>query len=256
MPNGLSLLLRAHPDITHIFVDVFDTALLRTTTPEIQRFYEIAARMRAALKNKGLTLVPATRDIFMARVLGWRAAYATAPINQGCREPSLDDILRLSCIALGLNPDLAPALRQAEMDYEATVLRPNKSLLRALAAAQKEGKRVLFVSDMYLLEEDVHNLLRRIAPDFTWDGGHVSCMTGLSKRERGLLFHHVLDLEVCPPKKALHIGDNPHSDYAMPRQVGLEALFLPRFLLWRWIMKMRTRLFLLYLHMTGFAVNA
>jgi FMN phosphatase YigB (HAD superfamily) len=243
--------LGQNPRMTHVFVDVFDTGLLRTTTPELERYRQWAGWAHQALVASGIEPLPTPRSLYVARVMAWRAAYATAPLCEGCREPSLTAIFQLMVRTLRLGEKATEMLHEAEIAYEKTQLRANEPLIAQLQACQRQGIKVIFVSDMFLSKVDIEALCHHCAPYFTWDGGYVSCESGLSKRGNGKLFDYVMTQERCKAEQILHLGDSRHSDYDSPRSKGIAALHTPRPLWWQVVLKMRLALFLLRLRLSG-----
>ncbi|MDX9689607.1 MAG: hypothetical protein RBT70_03950 [Alphaproteobacteria bacterium] len=243
--------LERNPRITHVFADVFDTVLFRTTTPELERTRQWAGWAHRVLAEGGVAPVPSAWALYAARVMAWRAAYATARLCEGCREPSLTDIFYLMVRALGLGDQAIDLLHEAEIAYEKTQLRANASLIAQLKVCQQRGIKVIFVSDMFLGKADIEALCQHCSLGFKWDGGYVSCESGLSKRGNGKLFEHVMMQEGCGPEQVLHLGDSRHSDFDSPRSKGIKAIHTPRSLAWRIAVSMRLALFLMRLRFSG-----
>ncbi len=59
------------------------------------------------------------------------------------------------------------------------------------------------------------------------DGFYVSGELGATKAT-GNLFKQLLAQEKVSSAEVCHVGDHPHSDYEMPRQLGLEAELFSR----------------------------
>jgi HAD superfamily hydrolase (TIGR01549 family) len=109
-----------------------------------------------------------------------------------------------------------------ELEFEKQIARCNASVHELYEYALKQGKRVVFVSDMYLPEANVR---------------HVLSVNGYSEYERlylsskhkkrkstGALFRFMLDDLAMEPADVLHIGDNRRSDVQAPSALGITAL--------------------------------
>ncbi len=224
-----------------ISVDVFDTLLLRTTKPEFQRFADMAARAAKEIRQASPYSLT-TKQVFAARLSAAEIAYRTAPPQQGLREPKFDTILNLMCDILNIPQDHTKLLRRVELDYERGVLRPNRLLIDRLLQAKANGKTVIFISDMYLSGDDIHNLIKERAPDCPIDRGYSSADVGLSKRGAAI-FHHISHDLQQPLSAFLHIGDNIISDVEVPKSLGMQALHTPRPQNWHTVHNFRQKLY-------------
>ncbi|MBI2394325.1 MAG: hypothetical protein HYV09_32440 [Deltaproteobacteria bacterium] len=220
------------PRIRAVTFDVFDTVLLRNTKPERLRFFEIASELTIELAARGY---PVSKEAaFHARALSHEIAYRTAPMNRFQREAKFEDIGKLVARALSLSdPSLVDVIQEVELRYEEQNLRGNRAIIELLAEARSRGKKLFFLSDMYLSNAQVRRLLARAAADLTVDGGYVSSESSLSKHAGGL-FDLFCESEGFAPHELLHVGDNAHSDVASPRAKGWNALHLPRGKAFQW----------------------
>jgi HAD superfamily hydrolase (TIGR01549 family) len=226
------------PRVKVVSVDVFDTLLLRTTRPEEQRFEDIAARQLAALRSAGHELAATPRDVLNLRLQAARSAKRDTPPVLGDREASYDQIAGALLDALGLNRDLVPLLRDCEIEYEAANLYPNHLLIEILSGARQAGKRVICLSDMYLSNRDIGELLRRRAEGYTPDAIYVSADFGYGKAS-GHLYWEVARRESVEPEEIVHCGDNRRADVEMARSQGFGAVHAPRPLRWRGLALLR-----------------
>lgn len=224
-----------------ISTDVFDTLVLRTTRPELLRFWQLADAVCDRLPQNISPAVSQT-DIFCARVLAARAAYRNSKRVQGCDEATVETIHRLQLSALGLPEKLAGLFLDAEIAYEIDDLKPNYSVISLLKEARSAGIKIIYASDMYLPATIIDRLLRSVGADLPFDGRYSSADTGLSKRA-GPLFDHIAREQAVAPSKCLHIGDSKAGDYDRPRARGWQALHWPRELTWRLVHSARSAAF-------------
>lgn len=87
--------------------------------------------------------------------------------------------------------------------------------------AKASGKRIIFISDMYLSKYFVKKLLEKNGYTVS-DNLFVSCEVGASKKE-GQLFDIVLDTLNILPAEMIHIGDNKVNDFENPHSKGIDT---------------------------------
>lgn len=215
------------PSVDLLSFDVFDTLIERRLGPPDQ-VKRLAARHFLEANRS------AVGAIDQERILRLRAKVEAA-LRRGSREAGLDGECRLTEIAAGMAVELALAARgssassleralvESELAAEtrAVVAKPGMSEL--LAELRQRGKRVVAVSDMYLDEWLLRELLDRVGIAVHLDAVYVSSEHGVGKHS-GRLFRKMLELERTPAARVVHIGDNVRSDYQMPRSLGAGAV--------------------------------
>ena len=121
------------------------------------------------------------------------------------------------------------AVRQELMDIECRMelelSTPNLPVQKVYSACLEQGKKILFLSDMYLSAETVRKLLEKNGyPEGTL---YVSSESGFTKRS-GSLFSYVREQESIDKSQWLHIGDNILSDQMVPRRMGIRSALIDR----------------------------
>ena len=143
--------------------------------------------------------------------------------EQTAREQARDEgrhEVTLADIYYQLPPGMAQASR-SEVEQEIASNRRDPLMHAAYLHALALGKRVVFASDMYLPLEVIETMLA--------NAGYVRrdrlFLSSLNHRPKatGAMFEDVIEFAGLPPARILHIGDNWHSDVAMPRAHGLQA---------------------------------
>ena len=138
-------------------------------------------------------------DFYAARIRAEREARAAQS-----REVTLAEIYARPCLA---RYDAA-----AECAAELAACAANKPVLDAVQTLKKQGKKLYYISDMYLPQTQIDAMLRRCGyPCF--DGGFVSCTYGVQKRS-GRLFKRFLQETGLTAKQLLFIGDSWRADVA------------------------------------------
>lgn len=122
---------------------------------------------------------------------------------------------------LDLSADERNDLMAVEMDAELRSSARHFKMGALYDLLRSEGKRIAIVSDMYLPSMFIGEVLDRCGYE-GYERLYVSGEYDMSKR-KGDLFHLVYEELEVQPKRVLHIGDHPLSDYYVPRKMGMEA---------------------------------
>jgi FMN phosphatase YigB (HAD superfamily) len=121
---------------------------------------------------------------------------------------------------------LVKSIEERELVVEQEVLFPAPGAKDLLAWVRRRlGTRVIFVSDMYLGERRVRRLLAACGLEDQFDAGYVSIDHG-ARKATGRLFQRVLAIEGLQPSELLFVGDNPTSDCAEPRRLGIRTVLV------------------------------
>lgn len=151
-------------------------------------------------------------DFYAARIRAEREARAAQS-----REVTLAEIYARPCLA---RYDAA-----AECAAELAACAANRPVLDAVQTLKKQGKKLYYISDMYLPQTQIDAMLRRCGyPCF--DGGFVSCTYGVQKRS-GRLFKRFLQETGLTAKQLLFIGDSWRADVAGAALASITAWHLP-----------------------------
>lgn len=114
-------------------------------------------------------------------------------------------------------------LKRLEIETEKRVLRRREAVCDLLLEAYKQGKKVYLISDMYLPEGIIKDILEDKGI-VEYDKLYVSTNHKSSKTEA--LFEIVRDENRLEPTKWLHIGDNPFADVYVPEKLGIKTFRL------------------------------
>lgn len=178
-----------------IAFDVFDTLLLRPFLRPEHLFNFLEDRY-GATGFAGL------------RVLAERTA------RRRCRrEIGIDEIYTFL-------PDFSE-LKEKEVEAELELCRPDPRISEVWDYAMSSGKKVLAISDMYLREDVISEMLDRCG--FRgYTGLYVSNRHSVGKSDGGLYDIVLKDLRI-EPLKMLMIGDNPCGDGSVPASKGIRT---------------------------------
>ena len=188
--------------------DVFDTLLERPFVRPSHLFTHVARRC------------PPTG--LVAKLVPYRGLRMAAEFLTRCLHPGAEDITMAAIFrVLGWVVPNAQALQQAELDAEFRLCRPRPREIERFHDLEAAGCRPVVISDMYLPADFIQAMLAHhwLSPSAVY----VSSQEGLRKGT-GHLFERVCALEGVPPAAWVHVGDNPVSDQAQPRALGMQVI--------------------------------
>ena len=214
-------------DVAVASIDCFDTLLLREPKSEPIRFLETAAEQLKLLSKNGIECKASIKDIRRLRLDAAKAWARDASIREYANLPMHRTILSIMALELGLPRVAIDILRDAELRYELSVLRPNEQLVQVLRELMENGKKVILLSDMYLSGEDINWLVRNLWQDGESLNIYSSADLAATKRS-GALYRKVLRLEGIRPSAIVHAGDDKYADVIMARRQGIRAFHTPR----------------------------
>lgn len=201
-------------DFDVLSVDVFDTALKRRCHHPKDVFKLLERR---AAKECGLKPQPYALAREKAEALARKKQN-----EQASSEATLDEIyIELSKLCK-LGKKDANALKQLELTIEKELLYADPRWLELVAMITKKGKRVVFVSDMYLDAETIAGFLSHCG--FKDPKVYSSSDYKASKHDGNLQQLVGQDLGV-KTDRILHVGDNFHSDYIKAVHAGWQAIY-------------------------------
>jgi FMN phosphatase YigB (HAD superfamily) len=211
-------------EVDLISFDVFDTLIARRVAPPDQTKVPAARLLVRLLAARGESV-----EIDAALAARGRVELR---LGEATAQTGLDQEARFHDICLHWAREffdepqarhVAEQLEAAEVEAELATVYARPGMIEAVRAARLLGKRVVYISDMYLGGEQVRAILDRAGFAGLFDTGYVSSDHRLNKRS-GRLFNLVREEEQVPFKRWLHVGDNRWSDYASPALRGIRAL--------------------------------
>lgn len=122
--------------------------------------------------------------------------------------------------------DVCKRMMQEEMKLEVQFASARATIKEFYDVAIAVGKKVIFVSDMYLPEECIRELLEKCGYK-DYEKVFVSAEYGVLK-QTGKLYDEVLAELQIDAIQMLHIGDNEVSDIQCALEKGIDAFFVPK----------------------------
>ncbi|PSJ43236.1 HAD family hydrolase [Allosphingosinicella deserti] len=212
LPHQLPTALDHNPEAAVLSLDCFDTLLWRNVHQPDDVF--------ADLVQDGID--PGQR------IMGERRARTEARINEERHEVTFKEIYT----KLMTNAD--DAVRSAaiarELAAEARHCFPFRPTVELMDRAKAQGLKVIIVSDTYLDNAQLTELLRLSAgEDVLALIDRIFCSSDYGKPKAAGLFVDVLAELGVEPARILHLGDNPVADFDSPSRLGISALHLVQF---------------------------
>lgn len=200
--------------------DVFDTALIRGLRQPDDLFLQLSlVGHSVGVLSPG---VCARANVAQARRDAEREVRRRAWAQESRSEVRLDEIYAELGVRLGLEVEVLDRLMRIETELELAQNDRNPFVGRLHDDALRAGKQTGFLSDMYLDETLIRQLLDRGGySGFTFV--HVSS-TAFDTKARGTMYQRILRDYGLAPSRWLHIGDNRNSDVAVARRIGIRTL--------------------------------
>ena len=193
--NLTEMILRAASPYPAVALDVFDTLLKRDVARPTDLFLlQGEAFAQARVEAEAQARAAAGREVTLAEI------YARPPLA-------------------GYDP-------AAECALECRAAAANRPVWEAVRALRAQGKRLYYISDMYLPPEQINAMLTRCGYD-RFDGGFVSSAYGVQKRS-GKLFQRFLHETGLRAREVLFIGDDWRADVLGAALAGIRAWHLPK----------------------------
>ena len=198
--------------VTHVFLDVYDTVLTRAVLPPRTVFTLLAQELDRA----ELTTMPG-EEIVTARMKAYRSAR-----DRTGGEPPLETVYEQLRSDLGLSREIADDIREQELEIERRVSRPVQPIIARLSEARQRYGKLTFVSDMYLPAAFIRSLLQEHGLWRTGDELWVSAEAGAEKMS-GQLFQLIARTQGLVPGRCLLVGNDAVADGAAPRWMGWQV---------------------------------
>lgn len=191
-----------------ISFDVFDTLLFRPFDRPEALFYEVGKRLEYL-------------DFKRMRQSAEHQARQLCLKENGYGEVTLEEIYRILEKETGIDADTGMKM---EIETELEFCCANPYMFRLFDYLKKSGKRMAALSDMYLSEDTIRQMLEKCG----YRGLELCLVSGYEKKSKadGSLYEvarHRLD----NPSRWFHIGDNPASDESNARKAGIRTLLYP-----------------------------
>lgn len=139
---------------------------------------------------------------------------------------TIDEIYENIGRMFGISESVADVMKRYEKNLEIRYAQTRKAVKEIYDLVIDAGKKVIFISDMYLDRQTIQEIL--IKNGYTkYEKMYLSSECGKLKVS-GRLYDYVMkDLQILP-RQILHIGDNKISDIDAAKKRGLEVYHIPK----------------------------
>lgn len=192
--------------------DVFDTLLVRSCGAPSGVFEILAQRILGVDAEESCKC-----DFVDIRMTG----EATARRKKGAADVTLQEIYA-NCDFSMLTDTTSSIIADMEMAIEAEVLMPVVSMQRKLEKIRATGSQIYFISDMYLQEEFIKELLDKNGFWKEGDKVYVSSKYGVTKYN-GELYKLIAKENRLKFSQWHHYGDNRRSDIVSATRLGIRC---------------------------------
>jgi predicted HAD superfamily hydrolase len=209
VPSEIEYIVRTSDVVSF---DIFDTLVIRPFLRPNDVFLYIEENI---LEKHGLSIpffTLRTKSELLARKV------------TGKNEVDIHDIYNEFQALSGLSDEKIKLLCEIENEIELELSRERPLGKEIYNLANKLGKEIVYVSDMYLLTDSVLCILQKSGYDIR-KKLYLSSSENAVKHN-GSLFKKIQ--KYFPDKKVVHIGDNMKSDYQQPQTIGWQSIHLPR----------------------------
>lgn len=207
----------------YIFFDIFDTILSRKVEPE----YVKKIWCNYIIKTFDLNLN--MEDLYLLRNKIESDLGANNHNNGKDYEFIYEDMIKEIYNNLKIEDEYENFYKiceETEINIESKVLYSNEDILNIIKKL-KSTKKIICVSDMYLSKKMIEKIFKNLDILKYFDDFFISCEY-LYNKKSGILYDIVLKELEAKKEECIMIGDNLHSDYNMPKQIGIDAIHLQR----------------------------
>lgn len=208
------------PEYECISFDIFDTLIYRPFLRPTDLFYFLDKKFEEYFPACGISF----HRIRIDGEAGARRCLCHG--EEKLEDITLTEIYDYISAIYGLEPEVCREIMELEKQLEIKYTFPRKAMKKVYDAAVSAGKKIIFVSDMYLERAAMEQILCK-------NGYAYFDELFLSSEERALkntgsLYQVVLDRIKLAPDRIFHIGDNWESDNVMAGKIGIVAAHFPK----------------------------
>ena len=206
--------LNAHPGITVLTVDFFDTMVTRSVAQPTHVFAVIEEKLVTQYGSRW-------RGVAMERVHAEHRARVAAAVTDSLRDITIDEIADQLAESMKLSQAERDLFVRSEKATEIALAKAVPAGAAIINEAMSRGIRVLIVSDNYMPTSQLVNMAQ--AAGYTWvtpEHVLVSCEHGGFKHN-GVLWKVALGVAGVPASQILHIGDDHEADQVQPSKLGI-----------------------------------
>lgn len=213
-----------NPAIKVVGFDIFDTALCRYVVDPRDIYELMDADVNTCVRDSQANRLALTKFRSL-RSIAEHTINTLVKNIEGDRQITFDEIYEMIRRMSQYDASLIENIKNIEIKTELKYLRPRYSVRALYKLALEYGKRVVFVSDMYLPSSVLGKFLQKNG--YTkFEKVYSSADTGIKKANGRLYIKVISDLFIAP-REMIFIGDNRISDVEKAREIGISAYHYP-----------------------------
>lgn len=207
----------------HTF-DIFDTLIRRSTLKPLSIFDYVRNKAKASHLSFPTFVIEQWVELRNKAELDVRDMMRKTTFERQSDkiEVTLDDIYRRIQKHLLLTDEQIEFLKQTEIDAEIAHVEPIQKRIDYLFSLKRKGYDVAMVSDMYLPEDVIRQMLDRADIRLREIPLYLSSTIGHQK-STGKLYQHIFFEIGYQYRRWVHYGDNKHADGTVPRRFGIQT---------------------------------
>lgn len=206
-------------DCEYVSFDIFDTVVTRPLYNPTDLFI--------LMDKKFETLVSTNVSFSKLRVKAEdNARYEIGHRYPGYQDVTIEEIYKHVEQDFNLSPEVAKQMMEEEKRLEIELCSQRQITKEIYDLARLAGKKVIFISDMYLDEATIKCILDKNGYK-GYEELYLSSSMRLTK-SNGALFKEVLKDLKTEGSNVLHIGDTWQNDITNAQAFGMKTIFLPK----------------------------
>ncbi len=209
-------------EIEYVSFDIFDTLIKRPLWDPSDIFCFVADNplVKQHFSNEKLF-------VDMRKAADAHAREKLTSQSSSYEDVTLTEIYDSLAEIYDITAEESQRIRKIEEQLEIKFCTRRDSVKEIYDLAIEKGKKVIIVSDMYLEE----NIIDEILKNNGYDKHHKLYLSSTHRRLKatGSLFEFVIkDLKLKSASSVIHIGDNHNSDVVVSRKCGFKSYYFPK----------------------------
>lgn len=202
-----------------ISFDLFDTLIKRPVLHPEDVFAFIANELPIDNTEKN-------RFVYIRQESEKYARQINKAEKPGCEDITIDEIYAAMHTKYRVKKEDCELLKNKEISLEIEFAMIREVGKELFDLAKYLEKKVIITSDMYLRKKDIECILQK--NNYKVDKLYLSSDVNLLKSTGHLFDYVIFDNEEVCATEIMHIGDNWQSDFLIPSEKGIKAVFIPK----------------------------
>jgi len=199
-------------NIEILSLDCFDTLLFRRVMQPADVFFDL--QQSKLYRDAGINAVLRAKAESEARKINF--------LKSGSNEVSLIEIYKT--LMPSASDEVIAEFVKEELLLESEICFAFSPVVDLMKAAIEKKLKIIIVSDTYLNQKQLSNLLQANLPNEIFNSiDHIFCSSDYGRSKNAGIFPIILNKLNCNPLKVLHLGDNEVSDFSAAKRDGIKS---------------------------------